>query len=298
MLLPGGLLTQAFEDDLNVHQVKSLSAGDQHGWSANLRQQFRFVRMSGALEMSLFELLQQSHDKGLSHPAWIGEFLFRTISFDHEMVTSSRDVHRLCIADRQYLVLQWRLQHGESVQWLTESCKACDARFDVSVDWSQLPIKSAGPSFPFATVKTSLGDCLVRVPNGEDQVWLAEHASMSFTDIRKAFAMRLILKVDQCRLKALTIDDVDRIESAVEAVAPECADHINTNCPDCGEPKSVALDFYSGLAQSINTLLDDVHRLALNYHWGEDVILQLPTRRRKAYLSRLDRDRGMREMYA
>lgn len=37
-------------------------------------------------------------------------------------------------------------------------------------------------------------------------------------------------------------------------------------------------------------MLEDVHRLAMRYHWHEDAILRLPLLRRAAYLWLIDRD--------
>jgi hypothetical protein len=55
----------------------------------------------------------------------------------------------------------------------------------------------------------------------------------------------------------------------------------------------VQLDWYRGIHKPIDELLDQIHRLAANYHWSEQEILALPKQRRTAYLRRLDRERGV-----
>lgn len=44
--------------------------------------------------------------------------------------------------------------------------------------------------------------------------------------------------------------------------------------------------------------LDDVHRLASRYHWGEGEILSLPLPRRQAYLVRIETEKDAALLHA
>jgi hypothetical protein len=63
-------------------------------------------------------------------------------------------------------------------------------------------------------------------------------------------------------------------------------------CVGCGGAIDCVLDPVHLLAAEVDraarSLLDDVHTLALAYHWSEADILALSQRRRRAYLDRLD----------
>ena len=102
-------------------------------------------------------------------------------------------------------------------------------------------------------------------------------------------------KTDAVELEqALSDEQIASIESALEAVAPELASAIQLACPECGFEHQLQLDLYQQLLAPINQLLDEVHQLAIHYHWREEDILHLPETRRRAYLQRLELSQGMR----
>lgn len=251
-----------------------------------------FAPASGALEMRLHDA--RAHSR--THPQWVSNALACVLAeIGGESVNVDR-IRDLCVADRQYLALQWRLQHGEPRQWFSAICPACDARYDFTLDWRELPVKSAAAEFPFAVAHTRFGDVQVRAPNGWDQEAIAHLCSSgqlsADVDARRWLATRLVL-AENFDAGACDESDIVAIETAVEAMSPEVATEVNTQCPECGNEHVVELDIYAELFKSISHLLDDVHRLAMTYHWSEAEILALPSARRQQYLSRIDRARGM-----
>ena len=62
-------------------------------------------------------------------------------------------------------------------------------------------------------------------------------------------------------------------------------------CADCGHAWDAPVDIARVLAAEIGSaaagLIDEIHDLALAYHWSEATILALPAERRRAYLERL-----------
>ncbi len=251
-----------------------------------------FAPVSGVLEMRLHDA--RAHSR--THPQWVSNALSCVVAEIGGEAASVDRIRDLCVADRQYIALQWRLQHGEPRQWFSAICPACDARYDFTLDWRELPVKPAAAEFPFAVAHTRFGDVQVRAPNGWDQEAIAQLFSSgqlpADVDTRRWFATRLVL-AENFDASALDENDIAAIETAVETMAPEIADEIGTQCPECGNQHAVELDIYAELFKSISHLLDDVHRLATTYHWSEAEILALPSARRQQYLSRIDRARGM-----
>lgn len=323
MLLPGGLYTQQYISE-RLSKVRPLLAAPEAEFKAlladafpkdELRREFMLTASSGALELAQQDLLQFCNNNELSHPEWISHQLTLILNQLADSPISSVNkqealnwVRQLCVADRQFIILQWRIRNENPVQWLTSECSHCHSFYDFSIDWRQLPFKPAGVTFPFARAQTTHGTLLLRVPNGADQEWLSSQSSssqksshLSQRNFKKAFALRLLIS-DDCNsnvtINNLTDDDCEAIELAVESVSPELPDCINTQCPECGHGQVVAIDLYETLAKPATTLLDEVHRIALHYHWSEEAILNMPKQRRKQYLTRLDRERGMQGAYS
>ena len=67
---------------------------------------------------------------------------------------------------------------------------------------------------------------------------------------------------------------------------------IDTNCPFCEQSLQVDIDLelllIEGLRSQQRRLIEQVHLLALNYHWSETEIVELPAWRRERYLSRVE----------
>jgi hypothetical protein len=277
---------------------------------------FSFRPITGALEMQLQDLLHECSANDEAHPVWISRFLTTILARLATQKISPDDeksltlVRELCVADRHYLLLQWRLQlaGGSDYEWLSAHCPACTARYDFPLEWAQLPVKPAGENFPqisFLLNDSSInnGEAIqVRVPRGSDQEFIAQfHAQVHVQekvqdemDLRTQLLQRLIIADNpRALVQALDEDEIVRIETALEQAAPELAQQLQLACPECGEQHQVQLDWYRGMHKPIDELLDQIHRLAANYHWSEQEILALPKQRRTAYLRRLDRDRGI-----
>lgn len=281
---------------------------------------FSFRPITGALEMQLQDLLHECSAQGEAHPVWISRLLtvilarLATQKITPDDEKSLTLVRELCVADRHFLLLQWRLllAGGSNYEWLSAHCPACSARYDFPLEWAQLPVKPAGEHFPQISVLPSdssinKGEVIqVRVPRGSDQEFIAQfHVQEAAQDqtqderqyekeLRTQLLQRLII-TDNSRalVQALDEDEIVRIETALEQAAPELAQQLQLACPECGEQHQVQLDWYRGMHKPIDELLDQIHRLAANYHWSEQEILALPKQRRTAYLRRLDRDRGV-----
>ena len=83
------------------------------------------------------------------------------------------------------------------------------------------------------------------------------------------------------------------VEAALAEADPLTVLTIHTRCPECDAENSMELDLEATclalLAAEQPRLIDDIHALALAYHWTEAEVLAVPPRRRRQYLDRIER---------
>lgn len=266
-----------------------------------LHRDFGFKPVTGEAEMALADCT--SDGSATPVPVHVTSALVVTLASVGGQPPSRALIHRLCVADRQFLMRQLAIQLGLDNLWLTPSCSQCGIAFDVSVTLSALPIKPAGPGFPFALVRTSQGTFRVRAPNGDDQESIADLADPAAA--RRCIVGRCIIQRlednEQRRstdgpavdVGALSEEDLSDIEVALGSMCPELTVSARAVCPECRAVQDVPVDPYLCLRQSHSEIYRDVYVLASTYYWSEPQILALSRSRRKRYLSMADRQRGM-----
>ena len=83
---------------------------------------------------------------------------------------------------------------------------------------------------------------------------------------------------------------LERIERAMERLAPALAGPVQGNCPDCGAQIVASFDARRFCLQEMRNralfVYDDINVLAERYHWSERSILRLPQMRRASYVER------------
>jgi hypothetical protein len=94
-------------------------------------------------------------------------------------------------------------------------------------------------------------------------------------------------------LARLTGEDIATLESALEEASPDVGMHVATSCPECGQRRILPLNLSGTDGAQAQALYEEVHTLALHYHWTEQEILSLPRDRRKLYLRLIDRACGI-----
>jgi hypothetical protein len=249
-----------------------------------LQRTFAFKPVDGALELALNEAVAGA----TSTPDAVTRVLAAALSQlgDHDVSTAR--INALCVADRQQLMRGLESHFERDHGWLTATCGHCEAKFDLQVDVATLPVTSARPGFPFASVRAGGRDWRARVPNGADQIWLAQQPA---DDLPQRLAARLFLD-EGFAAPDLDAELVARLDAALDAVAPAVVLQLAATCPECGRSNRVPLDPYTALEWSGDELLRDVHRIAAHYHWSESDILSLPLARRRVYLDLIDQARG------
>jgi hypothetical protein len=82
-----------------------------------------------------------------------------------------------------------------------------------------------------------------------------------------------------------------KLEKAMEAQAPSLSGQLKGECPGCGEALFFFFDVQSYVLRELRDqaafVYQDAHLLALNYHWPEEQILEMPRHRRMQYAEML-----------
>jgi hypothetical protein len=250
-----------------------------------LKREVRLREPDGELEL----LIGEASRRARSFQAGVSRVLAGVVEELDGAPLELAAAHELCVADRQFLMQRASQLLGLGHQWLTTSCLACAAPFEVEVDLDSLPVGDAGPGFPFAEVETARGALRLRVPNGADQI--AIDGIQDRTEAERELLRRCVVEGELSSV--LSDEDAARIDTALEAASPWVVTELAAQCPECKATRSVALDPYAVLQLSTRSIFDDVHTLALHYHWSERDILALPRERRQLYLARIDRARGL-----
>jgi len=198
-------------------------------------------------------------------------------------------VHGLCVGDRQFLMLRLAVWLELERSWQSAVCASCGEPFDFCLEYRHVPVKAAGAGYPYAQAKTAHGQLALRLPSGADQEAILELDEGAAVE---ALARRCLLD-DEARRLPLSAADLQAIEQALEAVAPEVGTRAQAACPQCGALHTFTLDPYDCLGWGADHLFAEVHRIAAAYHWSEGEILALPRARRRRYLGLIDRARGM-----
>ncbi|MFO1434518.1 MAG: hypothetical protein U1F76_31300 [Candidatus Competibacteraceae bacterium] len=246
--------------------------------------------LTGAVELLLAETALTPR----SWPEFVTLTLATAVAAVGRQRCDERLAAQLCVADRQYLMLQLaRVLHGEEF-WVTAVCSRCESRFDLGIRRSELPIKSAGPGYPGIELELDGHRLVFRLPNGSDQT---EVAALPEAEALAWLVRACLLTVDGRPpppefVVPLDAEALERLEAAMDAVSPDVGTRVLTCCPECNVEQTVAVDPY-GLARGVTTaLFEEIHSLASYYHWNEPDILALPRDRRRLYLKLIDRDQG------
>ena len=253
-----------------------------------LERDFRFKDVTGALEMDLSECMAS----GTSQCTRVTGALEASLAQLGPTSASGQAVRNLCTGDRQFLMHRLAAHIDDGPIWLTATCGGCGAKFDVSFRHSELPVKPAGPGFPWAETALDGTPVRLRLPTGADQETIgaiADEGEAVSRLVKLLIENRPAASLD---LAALSEADLDAMEAALEAVSPEVATALLARCPSCATEQSIAVPPVTLSAQA-NELLSDVHRLATHYHWSERAILGLKRTRRRSYLQLIDASRGM-----
>ena len=254
------------------------------------RRDFAFRPLSGSLEIALAEVV----DDAPGTPQAVTRALALALDALAGGEASASRVARLCVADRQFLMRELDGLLGQRGGWFDAQCMRCGARFDFQLDFAILPVVEAGDTYPYATLEIDGRQRRFRLPTGADQEALVElPEGLARRWLLRALAVDAESDADREEIAGLDQAAIAKLDAALEAVAPAVVLAVEANCPECGYANDVDLDPYRVLARRNDEILQQVHEIAVSYHWGEAEILALPRRRRLRYLQMIAGERGL-----
>lgn len=259
--------------------------------SERLEREAAFRPLTGRIEAQLAELARSD----LTPPQRVSAMLATMLAHVGGHPASETLTAGLGVPDRQFLMLAFALECGNDEQWRHVTCARCHARFDVGFRLSQLPVTAAGAGYPWAELGLGGRQVRLRLPTGDDEAGIA---AMAPAPARRALALHCVVAIDGMTPDREMLDafgewEIDAIDAALEAIAPQVATSLSTACTECGAAQTLELDAYRIFAFETQPLYREVHALASRYHWSEAQILQLPRERRRLYLDLIDRNDGM-----
>ena len=250
----------------------------------------QFRPITGRIEQRLIEL-----SPNLEPTEYVSEVLGASLARIGNVEANAENVSNLCVADRQYLMLRLVAMLAGEQMWLKLGCCHCDALFDVETKRCDLPVKEAGDTYPFVTIQLNSETVKARIPTGTDQKCIGD---LSEEDAIQELLHRCVQSVNGKKpaeefFASLSEADITQIDDALDDAAPAICNQLLVNCPECGHEQYTELDHYSIAGISKNLFYSEVHRLASQYHWSEEDILELPQTRRHLYLDMINYSTGM-----
>ena len=220
---------------------------------------------------------------------------------------------RLCVADRQFLLLKLReATFGDRLQAVVRCpWPDCGKKVDINFSLQDVPVRQApdGRSeyvmelSPEAAIRgaqgtDSVGDAersvTFRLPNGGDQEALAPLLGANEALALGKLLGRCILGIGSRRVSGdealMMLSPLARreIEARMEEIAPRVDLDLETRCHECGRNFVLPFDlqdfFFGELRISQDLLYREVHYLAFHYHWSEGEIMKMPRDRRRRYI--------------
>jgi hypothetical protein len=242
-------------------------------------------------------------DDGWRLPAWVTRLLGDKIFFEGQPLGAERAA-RLSVIDRDLLILCLRtLTFGRKI-WGITNCphQRCGVKLDFTFDLSFVVL----PPVPLSTIKSSSVskgadrfDFSFREPNGLDQ---AAIAALAVSDPYAAWlnlCAGCIVKwgaadgISTEMLRELPREILLALDQSMAANMETLDWDIKLTCVDCEQSFVSTLDiqayFWQELQFSSENLWEEIHLLALFYHWSEADILSLTRWKRKLYLGFINR---------
>jgi hypothetical protein len=188
--------------------------------------------------------------------------------------------------DAELLTLREHL-FGEQLHSLVE-CPSCQQQLEFTLAVADLRV--AAPSVETVPVEVDSCQLTVRLPTSEDIATIATHPNPE-----QALMQRCISAATKAGAAIAVADLPSTVSAAVWAAIaeadPQADVQLDLNCPHCQHawqsPFDIASFLWTELDAWANRTLEQVHRLAFAYGWGEQDILNLTPYRRQRYLERV-----------
>jgi hypothetical protein len=249
-----------------------------------------FAALTGKAELALLELEPAS-----APPAYVNSVLLQVLETIGHQPVEEDTLNALCVADRQYLMLRLAALLGGEQLWLKATCGRCRAFFDIDIRRCDLPLKPAGETFPVTRLELPVGQVEVRVPTAKDQLATLDMPEVeALTELLRRCITRVNgVSPDPVLVAELSPEDIAAIDRALDELSPAVCNELLVVCPECRTEQSAKLNHYALPEVKSGAFYDEIHTLAMHYHWGEEELLKMPRARRRRYLALINRSTSL-----
>lgn len=223
------------------------------------------------------------------------------------------DVSRFSLGDRETLLLHARrLTFGSQIDCVLP-CPQCGERMDFQLQADGLLAQqdAGAPPLYFEEIMQVGGETFrvrFRVPCGADLEDALREPKRRPVDTVHAVLARSVAWVrsdgaseDASALAAIPMDEwpselAARISERMAELDPQAETALQLTCPACQHSFTTSFDigdyFFRELRAREQRRYQEVHQLALAYHWSESEILSMSPRKRQMYLDLLAENSG------
>jgi hypothetical protein len=200
------------------------------------------------------------------------------------------EAHAMTASDRDRLLAEvYASEFGNRIDCVLH-CEACDSPFDIDFHLPDLLASLDLPSADIATTRESIlaleDGRRVRLPRGSDELALQ---GMSVESAEAALLARCIVEGEAAPQDQAVLE-------ALERTAPILDTELAATCPECGAAVQAHFDLQhyllTAIMQEAPARIAEIHLLAATYGWSLREILELDRKRRRAFASAIERDRG------
>ena len=263
-----------------------------------VRQTIQVRPISGTEEEFL---LEQGHTLSTSRQATA--LLARCVQTAEGSAQDEQAIRRLVIGDREVLLLELqRLMFGDRLSCVANCpAPACGSRMDFEITVAALLDRQVPPPRRPLEARVESGGhewrSHFRLPTVADLDCTTELAARD-PDAAAELLLRRCLLGLWCDGREIEPDQapqalVDAMEDEITASDPYAETLLSASCPECRARFQIQFDPASYLFRQLGggrrgQLFEEVHMLALHYHWSEADILHMSRTRRRLYLELLD----------
>ena len=196
----------------------------------------------------------------------------------------------LPVADRDWLLLKLRQRSVGDVVRSEADCDRCGHASEIEFRLSSLPLNTA----PAHDVDVELRDGrqvhLRPVTAGDQEVLLDRREAR----LEEVLAVVATLSAEE--IAELDDESLRRLANALDSANPDHDIRLGLRCHACDRELAAPFDlegfFCAELRVHAERLIDDIHAVAMTYHWSQDAILRLSWRRRLAFMERIESEQA------
>lgn len=230
-------------------------------------------------------------------PQLVTGILRRCIVEPPETAADPEAVWDLTVGERIAGLLRIMARTGERELPLEPQCRApeCGRRMETALAVDELldAHREAGER-EVLSVRLDGRELRLRRPTGRDQLGWQSDLPGADPEARSAEVLRTLLVDSPAEDTTVTVDEVRAVAEAMETFDPLVNVILTVRCPYCDRPSRYEIDVQEEVLARLRRiqrrLIEEVHRLALDYHWTEAEVMALPAWRRARYLRLVERD--------